>query len=57
MMGELPQQQNALFYDFCLEKHIPEHYWPGKYWRREIPLNRVAGYSNYALITREQKRE
>jgi hypothetical protein len=24
MMGELPQQQNALFYDFCLEKHIPE---------------------------------
>jgi transposase len=26
MMGELPQQQNALFYDFCLEKHIPEHH-------------------------------
>ena len=25
MMGELPQQQNALFYDFCLEKHIPQH--------------------------------
>jgi len=23
MMGQLPQQQNALFYDFCLEKHIP----------------------------------
>lgn len=26
MMGQLPQQQNALFYDFCLEKHIPEHH-------------------------------
>jgi len=24
MMGELPVQQNELFYDFCLEKHIPE---------------------------------
>ena len=24
MMGQLPSQQNALFYDFCLEKHIPE---------------------------------
>jgi len=26
MMGQLPVQQNALFYQFCLEKHIPgEH--------------------------------
>ena len=24
MMGQLPASQNALFYDFCLEKHIPE---------------------------------
>ena len=24
MMGELPKGQNALFYDFCLEKHIPQ---------------------------------
>ncbi len=24
MMGQLPAQQNALFYEFCLEKHIPE---------------------------------
>lgn len=24
MMGKLPEQQNALFYDFCLDKHIPE---------------------------------
>ena len=24
MMGQLPAAQNALFYDFCLEKHIPE---------------------------------
>jgi transposase len=24
MMGQLPQQQNALFYEFCLEDHIPE---------------------------------
>ena len=22
-MGELPAGQNALFYDFCLEKHVP----------------------------------
>lgn len=26
MMGQLPQQQNALFYDFCLENHIPKHH-------------------------------
>ncbi len=26
MMGELPQQQNALFYDFCLEKQIPDNH-------------------------------
>jgi len=24
MMGQLPAAQNALFYDFCLERHIPE---------------------------------
>jgi len=24
MMGQLPAQQNALFYEFCLEGHIPE---------------------------------
>ena len=24
MMGQLPAQQNTLFYEFCLEKHIPE---------------------------------
>jgi transposase len=24
MMGHLPAQQNTLFYEFCLEKHIPE---------------------------------
>jgi len=24
MMGQRPSQQNALFYDFCLEKHIPQ---------------------------------
>lgn len=23
MMGQLPPNQNALFYDFCLEKHVP----------------------------------
>ena len=23
MMGQLPPDQNALFYDFCLEKHVP----------------------------------
>jgi hypothetical protein len=26
MMGQLPAQQNALFYEFCLEKHIPEFF-------------------------------
>ena len=24
MMGELPAGQNALFYDFCIEEHVPE---------------------------------
>src|SRR5210317_269396 len=24
MMGQLPASQNTLFYEFCLEKHIPE---------------------------------
>jgi len=24
MMGQLPAAQNSLFYDFCLESHIPE---------------------------------
>lgn len=24
MMGQLPQQQNALFYEFCLESQIPD---------------------------------
>lgn len=24
MMGQLPAAQNSLFYDFCLERHIPE---------------------------------
>ena len=24
MMSQLPASQNALFYEFCLEKHIPE---------------------------------
>jgi len=24
MMGQLPAQQNALFYEFCLENHIPD---------------------------------
>lgn len=24
MMGHLPARQNTLFYDFCLESHIPE---------------------------------
>ncbi|MCP4091277.1 MAG: hypothetical protein GY746_16020, partial [Gammaproteobacteria bacterium] len=24
MMEQLPDQQNALFYEFCLEDHIPE---------------------------------
>ena len=23
MMGQLPAGQNALFYDFCLEKYVP----------------------------------
>ena len=26
MLGELPHQQNALFYEFCLEKHIPDNH-------------------------------
>lgn len=26
MMGELPPEQNALFYDFCLEQHIPNNH-------------------------------
>jgi transposase len=26
MMGQLPAQQNALFYEFCLEKHIPDEH-------------------------------
>ncbi len=25
-MGQLPAQQNALFYDFCLDNHIPENH-------------------------------
>jgi len=25
MMVQLPQQQNPLFYEFCLAKHIPEN--------------------------------
>ena len=28
MMGQLPAQQNTLFYEFCLEKHIPEDHLP-----------------------------
>jgi len=24
MLGQLPPQQNSLFYDFCLENHIPQ---------------------------------
>ncbi len=24
MMGQLPAGQNQLFYEFCLEKHVPE---------------------------------
>jgi len=23
MMGQLPAGQNSLFYEFCLEKHVP----------------------------------
>ncbi len=26
MMGSLPAEQNALFYDFNLEKHIPDNH-------------------------------
>jgi transposase len=26
MMGQLPAAQNALFYDFCLERHIPSNH-------------------------------
>jgi len=26
MMGQLPTQQNSLFYEFCLESHIPEEH-------------------------------
>ncbi|RYE52890.1 MAG: transposase [Sphingobacteriales bacterium] len=26
MMGQQPPQQNALFYDFCLERHIPNNH-------------------------------
>ena len=26
MMGQLPAAQNALFYDFCLERHIPPNH-------------------------------
>ena len=26
MMGQQPPQQNALFYDFCLEHHIPSNH-------------------------------
>lgn len=26
MMGQLQSEQNALFYDFCLEKHIPKNH-------------------------------
>ena len=26
MMGKLPEQQNKLFYDFCLDRHIPEEH-------------------------------
>lgn len=26
MMGQQPPQQNALFYDFCLERHIPSNH-------------------------------
>ncbi len=26
MMGELPPEQNTLFYDFCLEQHIPNNH-------------------------------
>jgi len=24
MMGQLPPDQNTLFYDFCLEKYVPQ---------------------------------
>ena len=24
MMGELPPDQNALFYEFCLENYVPQ---------------------------------
>jgi|GEM_PF-3152525 hypothetical protein len=26
MMGQLPAAQNALFYDFSLEQHIPDNH-------------------------------
>jgi len=26
MMGQLPAEQNELFYDFCLEKHVPDNH-------------------------------
>lgn len=26
MMGQLESDQNSLFYDFCLEKHIPKNH-------------------------------
>jgi transposase len=25
-MGRLPAAQNALFYEFCLEQHVPENH-------------------------------
>ena len=28
MMGQLPAGQNALFYDFCLEKYVPSDHLP-----------------------------
>ena len=26
MMGQLPPDQNALFYDFCIEQHVPPNH-------------------------------
>ena len=26
MMGQLPPAQSALFYEFCLDRHVPQHH-------------------------------
>ena len=39
-MGQLESEQNSMFYNFCLEKHIPKNY----------PLRRINKLLNFKEI-------